>query len=176
MAKKPKKLTARVTFLEMSKRHFHNMPKPSRPRLALMRAENIPVAFYRYLYEQVGRAHHWELRRKMSDEELDKIINDETTQIDVLYADGCAAGFFELDMKEMPEALELAYFGICSTHTGMGIGKWFLASAIEAAWDHDPEKIKVHTNTLDHPAALRLYQRLGFEPVGVGEETVEVWD
>jgi hypothetical protein len=26
------------------------------------------------------------------------------------------------------------------------------------------------------PAALPLYQRLGFEPVGVGEEEVEAWD
>lgn len=149
---------------------------PSRPRLALLRAENIPVAFYRYLYEQVGKAHHWELRRKLGDKEVDKIINAETTHIDVLYADGCAAGFFELDTANMPESVELAYFGICSTHTGMGVGKWFLWSAIEAAWDHDPQKILVHTNTLDHPAALRLYQRLGFEPVGVGEETIEVWE
>lgn len=176
MAKKPKTLSARITFLEMTARKHLNVPMPMKPSLALMRADNIPVAFYRYLYEQVGSEHHWYLRRVMDDEELDATINAENTQIDILYADGCPAGFFELDLSDHPETVEIAYFGLCRTHVGRGLAKWFLCNAIEAAWDHDPEKVTVHTNTLDHPRALPLYQRMGFEPVGIGEETVEVWE
>lgn len=176
LARKAKKLTTRVTYLEMAKRHFPAVPMPTRPRLALLRAENIPVSFYRYLYEQVGKPHHWTLRRRMDDKTLNRIINSQTTHIDVLYADGCAAGFFELNVSNLPETVEIAYFGICSNYTGMGLGKWFLFSAVEAAWNHDPQKLTVHTNTLDHPAALRLYQLAGFEPVGTGEEIVEAWE
>lgn len=173
--RKRKKLTARVTFLEMRHRPKRHFPQPTRPRLALMRAQNMPVAFYRYLYEQVGRDYHWYLRRVMADVELENIIQSDNTQIDVLYADGCPAGFFELDLSNLPASVEIAYFGLCRDYVGIGAGKWFLQSAIEAAWSHEPEKLLVHTNTLDHPRALNLYQRLGFEPVGTGEETVEPW-
>lgn len=174
--KKAKTLTAHVTFLEMRERPHHvHVPMPIKPRLALMRAENMPADFYRYLYEQVGRPYHWYLRRVMDDDALVQVIQAETTQIDVLYAGGCPAGYFELDTSQMPDTVELAYFGLCKDYVGLGLGKWFLATAIEAAWEHGPERVAVHTNTLDHPAALPLYQRLGFEPVGTGEEVVEPW-
>jgi GNAT superfamily N-acetyltransferase len=176
MAKKPKMLTARVTYLAMHARPQNTVPRPTRPRLALMRAENIPVPFYRYLYEQVGRDCHWYLRRIMGDDELDAVVNSSTTQINVLYADGCPAGFFELDLSKLPGEVELAYFGLCRDHQGLGLSKWFLWSAVDAAWDHNPEFLTVHTNSLDHPRALPLYQRFGFEPVGIGEEMIEPWD
>lgn len=176
MAQKRQKLTARVTHLEMTSRPQMVVPRPTRPLLALLRAENMPVAFYRYMYEQVGRDHHWYLRRVMADEELSNIINADSTQIDVLYANGCPAGFFELNLVDLPEKVELAYFGLCRDFTGLGIGKWFLYCAVDAAWDHGPAKVTVHTNSLDDPRALPLYQRMGFEPVGIGEEVVDVWD
>jgi GNAT superfamily N-acetyltransferase len=176
MTGKPEILKVRVTYLEMQQRPQSPVAMPSRPRLAIMRGENIPVEFYRYIYEQVGRDYHWFLRRVMPDKALAEAINAETTLIDILYADGCPAGFFELDTSRLPETVEIAYFGLCRQYVGLGIGKWFLHNAIETAWDHDPEKITVHTNTLDHPRALPLYQRLGFEPVGIGEEIIEVWE
>ena len=171
----PKILTAHVTHLEMRAPTHRHVPMPSRPRLAVMRVEMMPVAFYRYLYEQVGKPHHWYLRRVMNDADLAAIIHADTTEISVVYANGSPAGFFELDCARKPEEVELAYFGLCSDFTGMGFGKWFLATAIDAAWAHEPAKVTVHTNTLDHPAALPMYQKLGFEPVGTSEETVTEW-
>jgi hypothetical protein len=52
------KLTARITHLEMSARQAVAVPVPSGIRLAIMRAGDMPVHYYRYLYEQVGRKHH----------------------------------------------------------------------------------------------------------------------
>ena len=173
--KKARKLTARVTHLEMTARPHKTYPVPSQPRAALLHAEKMRVHFYRYLYEQVGKPHHWYLRRVMNDADLAAIIHADTTEISVVYANGSPAGFFELDCARKPEEVELAYFGLCSDFTGMGFGKWFLATAIDAAWAHEPAKVTVHTNTLDHPAALPMYQKLGFEPVGTSEETVTEW-
>ena len=173
--KKPQKLKASVTYLEMTRCPGFSLPMPMKPRLALLRAPEIPLPFYRYLYEQVGRRHHWMLRRHLDDEPLAAVIHAPTTEIAVLYADGAPAGFFELDGAKMPDLIELAYFGLCETHIGLRLGKWFLAEAIAAAWAKDPHCVTVHTNTLDHPAALPLYQKLGFEPVGTGEEMVEAW-
>lgn len=174
--KKPRTLTAHVTYLEMDAPPRRRVAMPTKPRMALMRAPAMPVAFYRYLYEQVGRDHHWYLRRVMDDDELAAILHADTTQIDVLYADGCPAGYFELDLSRLPDEVELAYFGLCRDYVGLGLGKWLLTNAIEAAWNKAPAKVTVHTNTLDHPRALALYQQMGFVPVATGEETVEAWD
>ena len=38
------------------------------------------------------------------------------------------------------------------------------AAAIDIAWTYEPARLWVHTNTLDHPKALPLYQRFGFKP------------
>ena len=37
------------------------------------------------------------------------------------------------------------------------------------AWESSPNKVTVNTCTLDHPAALPLYQKLGFTPIGQSE-------
>ena len=47
---------------------------------------------------------------------------------------------------------------------GQGLGPYLLASAIDIAWTYEPKRLWIHTNTLDHPKALPLYQRFGFVP------------
>ncbi len=175
---KPKKtvLHAHVTHLEMSHPLHKHLPVPTRPVLALIRAEKIPVHFYRYIYEFVGKEHHWQERRFMGDKEIDLLINDDDCEISVLYADGCPAGFFEISTEGLPEYTEIVYFGIGPDYQGLGIGKWFLYAAIKNAWNHNPKKVKVHTNTLDHPVALALYQQLGFVPVSTSDEEITPWE
>ncbi len=46
-------LTARVTHLEMTARPALSVPVPSGLRLAIMRSTEMPVHFYRYLYEKL---------------------------------------------------------------------------------------------------------------------------
>ncbi len=169
------KLTARITHLEMHTRPAHSVPVPSNMRLAIMRAGGMPVHYYRYLYEQVGREHHWAMRRKQSDAEVAAAIHADTTDIHVLYVDGCPAGFTELDLSAMPQSAEILYFGLMRDFQGRGLGKFFLSEAIAAAWTHGPEKLTIHTNTLDSPRALQLYQKMGFVPVSWSEEEVEPW-
>lgn len=176
MKMRPKTLTALITFLEMTSRAPLRIAAPAGRDVAILRTRAIPLAFYRYLYSEVGRAHHWELRRRMDDKVLSSIVHSPTTRIDVLYVDGCPAGFSELDFSRLPQEVELAYFGLAADFTGQGLGKWFLASAVDSAWDFNPAKVSVHTNTLDHPRALPLYQKAGFVPVGRAQEEVEVWE
>ncbi|TWG95506.1 Acetyltransferases [Mesorhizobium sp. J18] len=173
---KPRFLTARITHLEMtapSGRHVH---PPLGFRIAIMRAEKMPPAFYRFLYEQVGRTHHWSLRRDMEDDELRAVIHAEATEISVLYVDGSPAGFFELDTARKPDEVEIVYFGLVPDFQGRGLGAFFLSETVSAAWAHDPAKVTIHTNTLDSPRALQLYQKAGFTPVSWSEETIQAWD
>lgn len=175
MASRPAPMTARITHLEMTAPPAHRVPMPLGPRLAVLRAKEMPLAFYRYLYEQVGKAHHWLLRRDLGDAELSALIHAGHTEIHVLYVEGSPAGFFELDLSRLPGEAEILYFGITPDFQGRGLAKFFLSEAVFAAWAHEPGRLVIHTNTLDSPRALQLYQRAGFSPYAWSEETVEPW-
>lgn len=170
------KLQARVTLLEMLRPPSIRVPMPLGPHLALLCVRAMPLHFYRYLYEQIGRAHHWLAHRDLDDAALSAIIHDEHTEIRVLYCDGAPAGFFELDLSGLPAAAEIRYFGLVPDFQGRGLAKFFLSEAIFAAFLHAPQKLKIQTNSLDSPRALQLYQRGGFSPYAQSQETVSRWD
>lgn len=175
-ASETRTLVARITHLEMTEPPSSRTHAPFGQRLALMRADAMPVSFYRYLYEQVGKPHHWLLRRHASGEELRRILHSDATELHVLYADGAPAGFFELDLSKRPESIEILYFGLTPDFQGRGLARFFLSEAIAAAWAHMPRKLVIQTNTLDSPRALQLYQKAGFCPVGWSEEEIAVWE
>lgn len=160
-----------VTFLEMRKPPKPQASLPYNRPIALLRTKKIPLHYYRYLMDRVGRKWHWVNVLRLSDEELAAGLHREDRDVRVLYLDGSPAGFFDLK-PHLPDEVELAYFGMMDQAMGQGLGRWFLGAAIEAAWALNPQRVTVQTCTLDHPAALPLYQKLGFSPVGQKKEVV----
>ncbi len=150
-----------ITYLEMRERP--KTPRNAAPlaRLALMRAENCTVSFYRYLYETVGTPWLWYQRRLLDDAALAAEIAKPTTEIFVLYVGGVPAGYFELDAAA-PRETELCYFGLIPEFIGRGLGSFLLRAAIDQAWSRPIERLWVHTRSFDHPKALGNYQRAGF--------------
>jgi GNAT superfamily N-acetyltransferase len=168
---KPETIPVTVTFLEMGRPPAQYTSLPYNRQIALLRARNIPVHYYRYLIDRVGRKWHWVNALRLSDEEIAEGLGKPDRDIRVLYLDGAPAGFFDIK-PHAPNDIELAYFGMMEHATGQGLGRWFLSAAVEAAWSYKPDRVIVQTCTLDHPAALPLYQKLGFSPVGQAQETV----
>lgn len=177
MTRPPIEIT--ITKLEMTSRPAHLRPVlphgHDNGRVMLLRARKPPVHFYRYLYETVGKPHQWVERRRMTDESLSAIVQDDSVEIFVLYCDGAPAGYFELDFRKKPSA-ELSYFGLMPDFIGRGLGAWLLGTAIETAWSKPIERLWVHTNTLDHPRALPNYQKQGFVPYAQEKTTIEPID
>lgn len=163
-----------VTFLEM-----HADPKlrvaPPPTQLALLRARKMPLHFYRYLYDVVGRDYVWVNRKRFSDEDLAHVVHDNRVEIYVLNSGGVPAGFVELDFREAGTG-ELAYMGLVPEFVGQGLGEYLLAQAIEIAWLQPISRLKVQTCTMDHPRALGLYQRMGFSPYAQTEAKLEELD
>jgi GNAT superfamily N-acetyltransferase len=153
-----------VTYLAMDARPAHLPPMPSSPRLALMKVENIPLHFYRYLYATVGGNWLWVERLNLSDAALGERVHRQGVEVFVLYANGAPAGYYELDFAD-PKTVRLVYFGLVQEWTGMRIGPWLLGTAVSEAFGRGAKEILVNTCTLDHPAALPLYQKLGFSPI-----------
>lgn len=160
-----------VTFLQMYQRPSRRGAPPFNVRVAIQRVERCSVAFYRYLYESVGKPWIWVNRRRMSDCDLAATLDQKGLEIYVLYAGGEPAGYAELDARN-PRNIELAYFGLTPEFTGAGLGAFFLGECIAIAWDKEPDRLHVQTCTLDHPRALPLYQRMGFVPFSQIEASV----
>lgn len=150
-----------ITYLEMHLRPTAPPLPPPSGKLALMRAEECTVSFYRYLYETVGTPWLWYERRLWGDAAIAAEIAKPSTEIFVLYAGGVPAGFFELDAAP-PHETELRYFGLIPEFIGRRLGPFMLRAAIDQAWLRPIRRLWVHTRMFDHPKALGLYQRSGF--------------
>ncbi|MEM9705794.1 MAG: GNAT family N-acetyltransferase [Pseudomonadota bacterium] len=156
----PNSVDVLITYLEQNAQPFLRHPTTTR-KTAIMRAENPPVHFYRYLYNTVGGPHHWVSRKRLSDETLREIIHHPDDYIYVLYCDGAPAGMCEIDARA-EDLAEIKFFGLAPEYVGAGLGRFFLTHAIRLAWALEPKRVILETCTLDHPAALPLYQKLGF--------------
>lgn len=164
-----------VTFLEMNSERRHQVAPPTKLKLMLLRPENITPGFYRYLYDTVGASYHWLDRKNLAEEELATLIHADGVEVWVLYVNGQPAGYFELVPVE-PATVELEYFGLIKEFQGKGLGKWFLAEAIRAAWTKKPQRVIIETNTLDGPRALPLYQKMGFTVYDQRSKVLKVMD
>jgi GNAT superfamily N-acetyltransferase len=174
-------LSVTVTQLEMSR---SAAPVPVRapllPQTLTFRRIHEPTpSFYRYLYDTVGEPWLWYERRQVDDAALRAIIGDESIAVVVLYYGGVPAGFAEIDTRitasKPHDATLLAYFGLVPDFIGRGLGRFFLNATIQLAWEAFPaDRLVVRTCTLDHPAALPLYQKCGFLPTG--QQTTRILD
>jgi len=156
-----KSVEVTITYLEQTERPLlQQAPHPPR-KLAILRAENPPIHFYRYMYRLVGDPYNWVSRNRLDDDALVAIIHDPNVYIYVLYVEGVPGGFAEVDARGASDH-EIKFFGLTPDFTGAGLGRYFLTNIIDLAWSHGPKRLLLETCTLDHPAALPLYQRLGF--------------
>lgn len=145
---------------------------PLHPQTQLVRLARCTVPFYRYLNGTVGGPHLWWIRRTMDDDALLAVLANPAISVHVLYWGGEPAGMFELDARGLP-AVNLSYFGLMPHAVGERMGSGLLQAAIHAARSLGARTVTVNTCTADHPRALPLYLRAGFQPT----RTVrEVWD
>ncbi len=130
----------------------------------LERVGACPGSFFRYLYSVVGRAYHWTDRLSWTDDEVEAHLADPAVSLWVVTSLAAPAGYFELRSHD-DRSVEIAYFGLLPEFVGRGWGGHLLTRAVETAWALEPERVWLHTCTLDHPAALPNYLKRGFRAV-----------
>ena len=128
------------------------------------------VDFYRHLYDTVGERWTWIERRLIDDSNLQKLIQSSDVEIYILYVDDNVAGFGEIGWDTASNGSEIKYFGLMPDYIGKRLGPYFLNNIINIAWKRNPVRLRVNTCDLDHPSALRVYQKSGFN---ILEEIVE---
>ncbi len=134
------------------------------PRARVQRIEDCPASFFRYLYEEVGRHLAWTDRLGWTDEQNAVRLADPGVSLHLLTVSGAPAGYFELEGHD-DGPVDIAYFGLLPEFHGRGLGKYLLTRAAEEALALGAGPVRVHTCTLDSPAALPNYLARGFRKV-----------
>jgi GNAT superfamily N-acetyltransferase len=119
------------------------------------------AAFWRFLYTEVGHDHRWVDRLPWSAAEIRAYLDDPAVSIWLLTVRGSPAGYFEL-RSAADGSTEIVYFGLLKQFHGRGLGGHLLTEAVQRAWEGGANRVWLHTNTLDHPAALPNYMSRGF--------------
>jgi GNAT superfamily N-acetyltransferase len=156
----------RVTYLELRAAPTPlEYGGPERIELECMTRSN-----YLWLYRRVGASVLWDQRLAISPDALDSLLAGDALAIYVLRGgDGKAIGFCEFDRQGFPD-IELKNFGLIPAAQGRGLGSWLLSVALQAQWQSGANRIWLHTDTWDHPAAVKLYERAGFRVFDVRDE------
>ena len=149
-------VAAVVTFLEMTERPPLR-PSPESP-LRLESWTAVDPDRYRTLFRRVGANWLWFSRLAMDDATLMANVAGVHVVIDPT---GAEAGLVELDFRTADECL-IRFLGLVPELAGRGHGRWLFAQTLDMAWREDVKRVRVHTCSLDHPAALPAYLRAGF--------------
>ncbi|MEA3048103.1 MAG: hypothetical protein QOJ53_2435 [Sphingomonadales bacterium] len=152
----PGHVGAVVTFLAMTARPA-SADVPASP-LRLEKWDAVDPARYRALFARVGARWLWFSRLAMTDAVLLAKVGEVH---EIRNADGESAGMLELDFTA-PGLCQIRFLGLVPELAGLGHGRWLFAETLRRAWADGVEEVRVHTCSLDHPAALPAYLRAGF--------------
>jgi GNAT superfamily N-acetyltransferase len=166
-------MQATRTYLELTTPDQFQAAFGSFPDVVIARVPNPSPDLYRTCYRTVGEAFHWFDRWDWSDDEIARHLADPAIQLFVAKrTSGALSGWYELRRVAGDDSVEIAYFGIVAAEFGRGFGKHLLSSAVRDAWALGPQRVWLHTCTLDHANALPNYLARGFAPYRT--ETYEV--
>ncbi|MEH0157927.1 GNAT family N-acetyltransferase [Limibacter armeniacum] len=155
------KIPVKTTYLEMHTRPQHIVT--ATPENVNIEEWNYPTASeYLEIYRKVGSPWGWTGRLLLSETELNAELKSAHNKIFRIFHQNHFAGFIEFSQWDTSEP-EILYFGLLQAFTGKGIGGFFLKWGIMKAWNNPITKLWLHTCEYDHPNALNVYQKVGFE-------------
>ena len=160
----------KTTSLEM---HDISELRPAKTTdLVIAESKTVCPELNRFFYATVGGDHYWVDRLSWTYDQWLVYLDPEKVRTWIGYSQGTPAGYFELERQE-GNVIEVAYFGLLEQFAGKGYGGHLLTEATREAWKLGPERVWLHTCTLDGPHALQNYKSRGFK---VFDETDEEFD
>ena len=124
-----------------------------------------PVNFQlnKFFYKNIGKKHHWVDRLVWTDKQWIKYTEDEKVKTFVLKKQDDLVGYYELILHLDQNETEIAYFGILEEYQNKKLGSFLLSSAIKNSFVSNPNRVWVHTCSLDHKNALNNYISRGMK-------------
>ena len=117
----------------------------------------------KFFYKNVGKKHHWVDRLIWTDNQWIDYINDKKVKTFILKKKDDLVGYYELILHMDQNETEIAYFGILEEYQNQKLGSFLLTSAIKNSFSFNPNRVWVHTCSLDHKNALNNYISRGMK-------------
>ena len=111
----------------------------------------------KFFYKNIGKEHSWTDRLVWTDKQWIKYTSDEKVRTYILKKNKDLAGYFELIIHEDKNEVEIAYLGLLGEYHNRKLGSYLLSSAIKNSFLNNPNRVWVHTCSLDHKNALKNY-------------------
>ena len=157
-------MQATRTYLELSSPERFRPAFGQFPDVRIERVARPTPELYRRCYRTVGEAYHWRDRWDWTDDDIRAHLAQPVIALYAATRRDTLIGWYELRRVPADDSVEIAYFGLAPGAIGQGLGKHLLSCAVRDAWAMQPQRVWLHTCTLDHPHALPNYQKRGFVP------------
>lgn len=145
--------------LEMKSPDDFRPKKIERNDICVEKIEIPSASLNHYFFVNVGRPWKWYSRLGWTFAEWQAWVEHEHVHTFVGSIKKTPFGYIELDQQG--DSVEIAFFGVLPEFIGHGLGGYLLSEAIRLAWELNPNRVWVHTCTLDHKYALNNYQDRG---------------
>ena len=124
-----------------------------------------PVDFQlnKFFYKNVGKKHNWIDRLTWTEKQWIEYILKKNVKTYVLKKNDDLVGYFELIIHEDKNEVEIAYLGLLEEYQSQKLGSYLLSSAIKNSFLINPQRVWVHTCSLDHKNALNNYIARGMK-------------
>ena len=124
-----------------------------------------PINFQlnKFFYKNIGKNHKWIDRLSWSEEKWINYVSNKNVRTYVLKLKDDLVGFFELIFHLDVNETEIAYLGILEEYQNKKIGSYLLSEAIKKSFYNNPNRVWVHTCSLDHKNALNNYISRGMK-------------
>ena len=117
----------------------------------------------KFFYKNVGKKHNWVDRLAWTEEQWIKYTSDIKVKTYVLKSNEDLAGYFELIFHIEKKEVEIAYLGLLEEYQNKKLGSFLLSSAIKNSFLENPNRVWVHTCSLDHKNAIHNYIARGMK-------------
>ena len=133
-----------------------------------------PVDFQlnKFFYKNIGKNHHWVDRLVWTEKQWINYVSDKNVKTYVLKKNDDLVGYFELITHDDKNEVEIAYLGLLEQYQSQKLGSYLLSSAIKNSFLINPQRVWVHTCSLDHKNALNNYIARGMKIFK--KETIEI--
>jgi ribosomal protein S18 acetylase RimI-like enzyme len=117
----------------------------------------------KFFYKNIGKKHRWVDRLVWTDKQWIDYTIDKKVKTYVMKKQEDLVGYYELISHLDQKETEIAYFGILEEYQNQKLGSFLLTSAIKNSFSSNPNRVWVHTCSLDHRNALNNYISRGMK-------------
>tara|TARA_B100000767_G_scaffold196126_1_gene183117 strand:- start:700 stop:1206 length:507 start_codon:yes stop_codon:yes gene_type:complete len=121
------------------------------------------IALNKFFYKQIGIDHYWRDRLLWSDKEWLKYVINKNLETHILKKGDDLIGYYEQEYHPNSNEVELINMGVLKEYRGLKLGSTLLNHALASASRKNPNRMWVHTCSLDHKNALHNYKSKGFK-------------